>query len=292
MIFLLQYITLFGNTYSSYSLTNWFNYIIVLIITILIRRRYNCNFIKALFVGLLTLAFGVFALHATSNLEYDIMNILVKDGAFERYELTSSYGYWVFMSPLYLLFCAIFCVDFRKLTDYVTPSICIVASLGKLACFLDGCCEGPKDPNGIYMAKLGYKVFPVQLYETLLYGAVFILALVLTFTFSKKRTGYLMPISGMLYAVFKIWAEQYRTWPSELTNNFLNTGHNYWEYFELFSFIGCLIWLIGVIICDKKGKHPKFETNAFMRKVWKIKEELLTKLQNKFPKLKGKISKD
>ena len=269
---MLPTIHLFGEPFSMYDLTTIFEYIVVLIILIIIRKRYGHTVRKAFLYGLLTLAFCVFALHMTTIVGNAVMT-KVSNGAFEAHEVTSSFGFWVFMSPWYLVFSALFCVDFRKLTDFVCPSICLVASLGKLACFFNGCCEGPKDPHGIYMVHLGYKVFPVQLYETLLYGLVFIICLVLMYTFSKKHEGYLMPITGILYAVFKIWAEGYRTWPSEWETNFLNSGHTYWQFFELITLFGCIIWLIGTIVCEKKGKMPQFATNPLQRKVKAMVEE-------------------
>jgi len=261
---------LFGKTFISYDLIVLIEYVTVPILMVLFRKRYGASILKAFYYGLLTLLFGVFALHATSNLEFDIIT-KVLDYGFSRYEEISSYGYWVFMSPLYLLYCSLFCVDFRKLSDYAALPICYVSSLGKVACFLDGCCSGPEDPNGIYMVKLGYKVFPVHLYDAIFAGIIFILCIVLTFTFSKKHTGYLMPISGILWALQKMWTEQYRTWPSEVSQNFMNSGHTYWFYFEMVTLFGCIIWLIATIICEKKGM-PSFETNAIKRKFQQIKE--------------------
>ena len=86
-----------------------------------------------------------------------------------------------------------------------------------------------------------------------------------------------MPITGILYAVFKIWAESYRTWPSEWETNFLNSGHTYWQFFELITLFGCIIWLIAAIVCEKKGKVPQFATNPLQRKLKAVMEE-------KFPK--------
>jgi hypothetical protein len=272
-----------------YDLTNDFNYIIAVVMLIILRKRYDKSVIKAILYGFLTLAFGVFALENTQFIADTVLG-LVSNGKYVPAEKDSSFGYFLNMTPLYLIFCSIFCVDFRKLTDYAAPSVAIVCSLGKLACVFAGCCAGPKDPHGLFFPNLGYKALPIQLYETLFYAGIFVLVLVLMFTFSKKHEGYLMPITGILYSSFKAFAEGYRTWHCEWEQDFMNTGHTYWFYFELFQLGVCIIWLIGTIICEKTGKMPKFETNFLKRKLVPAFEPLKENVSNSFNEMKENIS--
>jgi len=269
---MLQNVELFGKVFNMYEWTNYFNYLLVLVVLVLLRKRYGYKVGKALWYGVLTLLFGVFALNFTQITENWILEA-VSNGQYEPAEPASSFGFILNMAPWYLLYCIIFCVDFRKLTDYVAPAISIVWTFGKVACVFEGCCSGPESPNGLYMPALGYKVIPIQLYESIFYAVIFVISLVLMFTFSKKHEGYILPICGILYCSFKAYAENFRTWHCEWEQNFLNTGRTYWQYYELIQLAVCVIWLIGVIVCEKTGKMPKFETNALKRKVDAFKEQ-------------------
>jgi prolipoprotein diacylglyceryltransferase len=267
MVFMLPEITILGHALRLYDLCGYLGYLSVPIIMFCLRKRYGFSIAKTIFCAVVTLICGVIAHYGTAAIENKVMEI-VTDGAFEPFETMSSFGFWVFIAPIFLLVCLRFSLDYRSITDIIAPCLCVVTSLGKFACFFNGCCAGPQDIRGIYMVQLGYKCFPIQLYEALFYFAFFIIILVLTFTFSKKHIGYLMPISGMLYSVVKIWAENYRTWPSEFEQNFLYTGHTYWQFFLLITFYGCLIWLIATYILEKKGKQPDFVDNNTLRRKW------------------------
>ena len=274
---MLPHIELFGKSISTYALVVYFEYLIVPIILILFRKRYGFKASKAFLYGLLTLVIGTFALYFTQFMENWILSG-VSNGAYSPAEDNSSFGYFVFMPPLFLLFCVLFGVDFRKITDYITLPLTLICATGKLACVFAGCCGGPADSNGLYMQYPGYKVFPVQLYETLLCAAIFVVCIVLTYTLSKKHTGYIMPIGGILYSAVKMWAESYRTWYCEWEQNFLNSGHTYWFYFEILQLVICVVWLVCTIICEITGKMPKFETNRIKRMISNIREKRREKL--------------
>ena len=271
---MLPEIVLFGQTIRMYEFFMICEYLSVFVVMLSLRKRYELTVLKSFFYAVLTLLFGVIALNATIKVQTMILTY-TSNGAFEPFEKTSSYGYWTFISPLLLLFCLWFGVDFRKKSDMIAPCVCLVTSIGKLCCFFRGCCAGPESAHGIYMVDLGYKVIPVQLYEVIVCGANFALAIFLTKKFSDKHSGFIMPITGMVYAIQKIIWEHFRSWRNGWIDNFLNTGHSYWQYFELVTFYGCLIWLIAVIILERKGKQPDFEKITLKRRVSKIEERLM-----------------
>ncbi len=84
-----------------------------------------------------------------------------------------------------LIFILIFCLQFKKSikeTIYILlPSIPLMYSIGKIGCFLVGCCYGI-EYNGIFsivynyskVAPKGISLFPVQLAETIVFLLIFI----------------------------------------------------------------------------------------------------------------------
>ena len=261
---MLPELEIFGHTIHMGQLFLFINYFVSVPLTlILIRKRYGYTLKKAILYSLLTLGLGVAALHITSALANAIFTH-ISQGEFVPYETTSSYGIITFMTPMFLLYCLLFRDSFRTLNDYTAPAVSTVQVIGKLVCFFDGCCKGKEDPNGLYFQSLGYRAIPVQLYDTINNAFILLILLILTYTFSKKHKGYLMPIGGMLYAIEKGILEEFRVYNNEWEGNFLGTGRTYWQYFLLVLFIGCLIWLIGAIIWEKKGK-PDFDTATNIR---------------------------
>jgi phosphatidylglycerol:prolipoprotein diacylglycerol transferase len=76
-------------------------------------------------------------------------------------------------------------VSFWKLADLVTPSVILGQAIGRIGCFLNGCCFGVPTPSmfGVrfpegspaYIAYNGLAVHPTQLYESFLNAVVFLL---------------------------------------------------------------------------------------------------------------------
>lgn len=230
---------------------------------ILFRKRYGYTVKRAVLYSVLTLAFGYIAVVISAKTgNYFVWLANGKNDV--RLEPLNSYGLQLFWPPFMLLYCLLFRDKFKTLTDYATPSIMFAQTLGKVACSFAGCCYGPKDPKGMYLVQEGFRAFPVQVCDTVCIGLIFILSVVLLFTFSKKHPGYIFPISGMLYALQKGYWEEYRVYDYEAEGNFFNTGRTFWQFFLVFLFVGCLIWLIGAIIYEKKGK-PDFDESESIK---------------------------
>ena len=273
---------LFGMTIKTGNLFLFINYFVSVPISLIpIRKRYGYKLSNAIYYSVLTLVLGVAALHITSLVSNAIME-LASGGAFNPYETINSYGLYLFLPPLYLIYCLLFRKGYREMMDYVTPAVCTVETIGKLVCFFEGCCYGPPDEHGLYFQNLGYKAFPVQLYDTIDNAVILVIILILTYTFSKKHKGYLMPIAGMLYSIQKGILEEYRVYHEEIEGNFMGTGRTYWQFFLAVLFACCLIWLIGTIIRNKKGK-PDFDTatNIKLPNLKKILTDAVESLKQK-----------
>ena len=245
-------ISLFGKPKSLYELCFIFGLITVPIVLFSLRRRFRYTRKQAAFYSLFTLAFGYFSAMITAWLENGLLT-LASDGAFDNFEKIRNYGIPMFLPVFILLYCLFFRDAFRKVSDYIAPCVLSVMTFVKLGCVFQGCCYGAPDEHGIMNVDLGYKTFPVQVYDTLSMFAIFIVCIILIQTIGKKKTGYVYPIGGMLYAATKGFWEFFRVHSSVWEKNFFNTGWTFWQFWMLILFIGCLVWLILVIRREKKG---------------------------------------
>lgn len=95
-----------------------------------------------------------------------------------------------------------------KLTGIAACSITAAHALGRVGCFMAGCCHGRATDSvlGIFMKYPGYRVIPTQLYE-----AVFLALLcVLLTTRYLKNKKYNMPIYMTAYGVWRFAIEYLR----------------------------------------------------------------------------------
>lgn len=137
-------------------------------------------------IGLYSLLFGLAGarlLHVLLNIGYYSANI--------REVIMLNRGGLAFQGGLVAGFAAaVFYVNrFRmplwKTADLMSPYIALGQAIGRIGCFLNGCCYGiPTDlPLGVRFAGLPDKVHPVQLYSSL---ALFALFFVLLSLYRKK----------------------------------------------------------------------------------------------------------
>ena len=266
-------ISLFGKPKSLYELCFIFGLITVPIVLFSLRRRFQYTRQQAAFYSLFTLAFGYLSAMITAWLENGLLT-LASDGAFDNFEKIRNYGIPMFLPVFILLYCLFFRDAFRKVSDYIAPCVLSVMTFVKLGCVFQGCCYGAPDEHGIMNVDLGYKTFPVQVYDTLSMFAIFIVCIILIQTIGKKKTGYVYPIGGMLYAATKGFWECFRVHSSVWEKNFFNTGWTFWQFWMLILFIGCLVWLILVIRREKQGV-PDYDEREDM-KLPNLKDNKLT----------------
>ena len=84
--------------------------------------------------------------------------------------------------------------------------ICLAHTLGRIGCFLEGCCYGI-DSNAwysLYFSSLGRSVIPTNLYEAVF---VFIIFIVLLILLKKKNYLYTLPLYMFSYSIFRFLIE-------------------------------------------------------------------------------------
>ena len=114
-----------------------------------------------------------------------------------------------------LIFSKIRKISFWKLADLISPSIILGQAIGRIGCFLNGCCFGmPMEPF------CGMKNHPTQIYELILDFIGFLLL----WNLRKKVTfeGGLFLLYLMMYSVIRIIVTQFRAdnlylWNTNLT---------------------------------------------------------------------------
>ncbi len=172
---------------------------------------------------------------------------------------------WIFC-PLYFLICSfLFNINFKRLSDAITPCFILGFSLGHIGCVFAGCCNGyPYDgPFAIWNERLGYYCFPIQIVECLICLALFIGYVVYNKKTKYKITGKLYPIMLVLYT--------YRI----ITELFRDNIKVFWRVSPLsfHAIAGCIVGLVWLFFTTAKGKRLLAKIR---KKVFKTSEKILS----------------
>lgn len=103
----------------------------------------------------------------------------------------SSYGAVLGALAFIILFCVQFKISIKNTLLTFLPSFPLMYSIGKIGCFLSGCCYGIKY-NGIFKIMYKYSseainniyLFPIQIVESLVFLIIFILIMI---TYKKNK---------------------------------------------------------------------------------------------------------
>ncbi len=251
------YIYLFGKEIETYDICFVAALMTIPVLFIALRKQFEFTKKQTVFYIVFTLAFGLLsawltALLKDAFLEWASSRLYIPD------QTLRNYGIPIFMPLFFLMYCLLCRDRFKRIMDYLAPGVYSVMTFVKLGCTFAGCCRGEADEHGIMNVDLGYRTFPVQVYDMLTSLAIVIVCLVLIFTLRKKHEGYIYPIGGMLFAITKGYWESYRVHTNVWERDFFNTGWTLWQYWMLVLFVGCLIWLILAIVWEKRG-IPDFD---------------------------------
>lgn len=96
--------------------------------------------------------------------------------------------------------------DIRKMLIIAPACITLAHAIGRIGCFLEGCCYGIDTTEwyGLYFPSLGRTVIPTQLYESIF---LFALSAVLIFLAFKVNYHYTFVIYLLAYGVFRFLIE-------------------------------------------------------------------------------------
>jgi len=177
-------------------------------------------------------------------------------------------GGMVFYGGLFLavLACGVYAwkkkVNFFVLADVAAPALAFGQILGRLGCFLAGCCYGQqcdlpwavRFTNIHSLAPKNILLHPTQLYEALGNLIVVCILLLVEKFYTKKFKGLIFVLYLSLYAVVRMIMEHYRG----------DTERGFVDFFGLFpndwlstsTFISALMILLAGVIAWKYRKEP------------------------------------
>lgn len=133
-------------------------------------------------------------------------------------------------------------VSFLKVADCLIPYVALGQSIGRIGCFLNGCCYGIRTDSflGVDFPHLPYTVYPTQLFSTVFLFFLFLILIM----FRKNRIFkgelfliYILGFSGFRFLLDFIRADTLLEW----------RGLTLFQYITMLVFFTALI-IFGVII--------------------------------------------
>ncbi len=144
-----------------------------------------------------------------------------------------------------IIYCKIKKWPTKRILDYLAISACLMSAIGRIGCFLGGCCGGkPTDlPWGVRFPRETFHIHPTQLYH---FGfEFFILFPLLIWINNRKRfEGETFWMFIWIYSFFRFWIEFIRMNPvawADLTHA------------QIFSAIA--VFVSGIILIKHKEDH-------------------------------------
>lgn len=182
-------------------------------------RREGINFEKGMYLGMLTYIFGMVLARAASiliNLDKILKSIdslslisIIKKGGFSVHGALAGGILAVYY------FSREQKISFSRLLDLISPFAALGYSVGRIGCFLNGCCWGVKthlpwsvsSPASTYHQEL-LSVHPVQLYDSYLSFLLFLF--LLNYKNYKKFDGHLFLLFLLGSSVIRFFVEYFR----------------------------------------------------------------------------------
>lgn len=250
---MLPYISILSHQINMYTLCFDIALLTIPVLFFILRKHFGYSVKKTCFYVVFTLGFGLLSARLTAIIK-DWLLTIDSCGAYEKGELLRNYGIPMFLPLFFLLYCVLYGDKFKKYTDFLAPGVYSVMSFVKLGCVFSGCCQGEPDEHGIMNVNLGYRTFPVQLYDMITSVLIVSVCLVLIFTLRKRYEGFIYPIGGILFALTKGFWEGFRVHTSEWEKNFFDSGFTFWQFWMLILLVGCVVWLALGIVWERKKK--------------------------------------
>jgi phosphatidylglycerol:prolipoprotein diacylglycerol transferase len=129
-----------------------------------------------------------------------------------------------------------------KIADLLVPFVALAQAIGRLGCFLNGCCYGKESAFGVYSPQLDATLIPAQLYSSLLLVFIFIILRVLQDR--PHRVGQIFFTYLLLYCAKRFFMEFWRGDSPAFLFQF--------TLFQLISVVIFLTALTGLVIIKKR----------------------------------------
>jgi len=143
-----------------------------------------------------------------------------------------------------------------KTLDLVMPFVALGQSIGRIGCFLNGCCYGKPSVFGLYFPVLDAQLIPTQVYSSLAALAIFTVLRILQDKPHKK--GEILFIYFALYSFKRLLIEFWRA-----DNPVMAFGLTLFQMISIVVFI-ISVWKIYLI--RKNGDGSIFSKRSFHKK--------------------------
>ncbi len=127
----------------------------------------------------------------------------------------------------------IYLTEFNKLINIIFTIIPISHAIGRIGCFINGCCYGKETTSFIGIYHDGIKLIPTQLIEALFLFILFLISLKLLF---KKKN--ILPIYLISYGLFRFIIEYFRG---------DERGASIVDFLSPSQFISLILIIVGII---------------------------------------------
>jgi phosphatidylglycerol:prolipoprotein diacylglycerol transferase len=162
------------------------------------------------------------------------------------------YGGLIFASIFLLVYIKIKEISMLKLGDFFAPALALGHAIGRIGCFLAGCCYGKEtnvpwavvftDKNS--SAVIGVHLHPTQLYES--FGNFLIFIFLYFYSKKNPRKGQVTAAYFISYAILRFIIEFFRNDPAR--------GLQYFGL-SISQIVSICLFIIGVfIVCNNKKK--------------------------------------
>lgn len=137
------------------------------------------------------------------------------------------------------LFCRKKKIDLYELMDLYAPSTIVGLAIGRIGCFMNGCCIGTEtnSPWGLVFRDAGYTTprHPTQIYELLL--DLIVVFLLVSWEKRKRFSGEIFLLMFSLYSIVRFIVEFFRFSPPRVL------GLSLAQYSSIIIFIVTLVWI-------------------------------------------------
>ena len=184
---------------------------------------------------------------------------------------------------LVLLACVVYFkirkLDFYTYFDLVMPEVSMAQALGRVGCFLAGCCFGAETtspigvvfPPGIYGITPGVRVWPTQIFMAV--GNLVIAGILLLAGRYLKKRGQIGALYLILYSVGRFAVEFFRADPRGTVFRIFSTS----------QFVSIFVFIAGVALFVWRTKKTTPDTFFVAAKAPVKKSNVNQKIPNQFP---------
>ncbi len=238
------FIHVFGLKIPSYGLMMALAFVAAILLSCYRVKKAGLSVDKILDIALTVLICGMagaYLLYIFVTYSFEEIFECIKDGSFRVFKDGGLVFYGGLIAGVLsgFIFCRVKKVNFKEYAAVIVPSLPLAHAIGRVGCFLAGCCYGRvcdtaisvvyKNPIG--GAPVGVPVFPIQLVESGFNLIIF--AILLIYTAKRmKSIGCLFLYLG-LYAVERFILEYFRA--DEIRGIFLGLSTSQWISVLLFA---------------------------------------------------------